>query len=84
MFKPFAFSIGVFLAGVVTGTWWLILVGGGIALCLRFSYTLIFAGVILDLFFLVVGESIVPFFYTGVFLAWALVCEWVRSYIVTH
>ena len=84
MLHVFAFCIGVVSAGIVTGTWWLVLLGGCAALCMRFSYTLIGVAVVLDLLFLVTGESLVPFVYTIVFLVWALVCEWARSYIITR
>lgn len=84
MLHVFAFFTGILAAGIVTGMWWLVLIGGCAALCMRFSYTLIAVAVVLDLLFLVTGESVVPFAYTIVFVVWALVCEWARSYIITR
>jgi len=74
------FCIGIFLAAIIGGLWWLILISGVVSLILKRSYIVLVAGVLLDIWFTAtVGH---PWFYTGfytvIFIGATLCSEFVR------
>lgn len=74
------FFTGMFIAGVLMGSWWLALTSGLLALLLKRTYVVLLAGVILDLWFATVGDSFFYIgFYTVTFTVATVVIERVRS-----
>ena len=75
------FFIGIFVAAVIGGVWWLILFSGLIAILIKRSYVVLTMGAVLDLWFITVGEQ--PFFYIGfytvIFVVTTLCIEYIRA-----
>ena len=75
------FFIGIFLAAVIGGLWWLILVSGIITLMFKRSYVVLCIGVLLDIWFTTTTGH--PWFFTGfytlIFIVTTLGSEFVRK-----
>lgn len=77
-FRPFL--LGMFTAGLVLGSWWLVLICGLATLVTGRSYIVLCAGVALDIVFASVGAPFVFFgFYTALFVVATFVFEYVRT-----
>lgn len=74
------FLLGMFVAGVVTGAWWMIVIFGVVSLLFQRSYFVVVTGLLLDLVFAVTGDAIFyGGFYLGLFLITTLLIEYVRN-----
>lgn len=71
---------GAFIAGVVSGTWWLALGAGFLVLVLQRSYIVLCGGLVLDIWFAVAGNSLLfGGFFTIFFLLVTIVTEFIRA-----
>lgn len=71
------FFLGVFVAGILGGLWWLIVGSGLCALLVRRSYFVLSAGIVLDLWF--AYSTGFTGFYTVVFVLTTILVEYFRD-----
>lgn len=72
--------MGMLVAGLFVGSWWLVCISGLVILMMRRSYIVLFAGVILDLVFFSFGTPVFFVgFYTLLFLIATIIFEYVRT-----
>ena len=70
----------MFAAGLMLGTWWVVLAAGIAVLILKRSYVVLLVGVVLDLWFAAHGGVFAYIgFYTAIFLVTTIVVETVRK-----
>ena len=74
----FTFSIGLLAAAVIFSVWWLTLAAGVMALMMRRSYSLLFLGIIFDLWFGMWHGVFFFGFYTIIFAFTTFVAERVK------
>lgn len=72
--------MGMCVAAVFAGAWWLVIISGVGVLAIQRSYSILALGVLLDIWFSVSGASFFYIgFYTILFLVTTVVFEFVRS-----
>jgi len=77
------FLLGIFVAGIVLSSWWVIAVFGVLILLIRRSYLVLIVGVILDIIFAIgLGSPFYGGFYTILFFGVTLIVEQFRSRII--
>jgi hypothetical protein len=74
------FLLGAFFAGVLLGSWWLVLGTGVLTLVIKRDYFVLSIGAVLDFWFATVGDSFFSIgFYTAIFVLTTVIAETVRK-----
>ncbi|MBL4644528.1 MAG: hypothetical protein JKX80_01540 [Candidatus Pacebacteria bacterium] len=74
------FLLGIFAAGILGGSWWIVIVSGLLSLFLKRSYFVLVAAVVLDISFASGGATqFYGAFYTALFFSTTLVVEYIRK-----